>query len=206
MPRSDVPPGPYPAPPGGDPGGYQTSGQPPYAAGPYRPWPYRPPRASFLQRLAALLIDGLVASLGLFVLVIPLVVFGVLLSSTEEQVCRDASTGLASTCTVPTAATVALWLALALAMFAGYLFVIFLVYIRPVARTGQSIGRRLLGIRVVDQDTGQPISLGRAFGRYLFASFVSGILYIGYLWMLWDDNGQTLHDKVVRSVVVPANP
>jgi len=29
-------------------------------------------------------------------------------------------------------------------------------------------------------------------------------LLIGYLWMLWDDEKQTWHDKVVGSVVVPA--
>jgi uncharacterized RDD family membrane protein YckC len=30
--------------------------------------------------------------------------------------------------------------------------------------------------------------------------------YIGYLWMLWDREKQTWHDKVARSVVVPVSP
>ncbi|MDH3682518.1 MAG: RDD family protein, partial [Acidimicrobiia bacterium] len=141
-----------------------------------------------------------------FALIIPLVVIGALLSVTEEQLCTTSTTGLDSTCSVPTGATVALWLLLVFIGFVGYLAIIFLIYIRPVAKTGQSIGRRLVGIRVVDQDTGHLISMGRAFGRYIFASFISGFFYIGYLWMLWDDNAQTLHDKVVRSVVVPAGP
>ncbi|MBV9001651.1 MAG: RDD family protein, partial [Solirubrobacterales bacterium] len=28
-------------------------------------------------------------------------------------------------------------------------------------------------------------------------------IYIGYLWMLWDGERQTWHDKFVHSVVVP---
>jgi uncharacterized RDD family membrane protein YckC len=35
--------------------------------------------------------------------------------------------------------------------------------------------------------------------------FLSGqILGLGYFWMLWDDNDQTWHDKIVKSIVVKA--
>jgi uncharacterized RDD family membrane protein YckC len=37
----------------------------------------------------------------------------------------------------------------------------------------------------------------------LFAQFISGsFCAIGYLWALWDKQRQTLHDKVISSVVV----
>ena len=63
-----------------------------------------------------------------------------------------------------------------------------------------------MSIRVVDlrDGTGAPIGYGRALGRALM-SIVSGVvLLLGYLWMIWDSEKQTWHDKVVGSVVVPA--
>jgi uncharacterized RDD family membrane protein YckC len=69
--------------------------------------------------------------------------------------------------------------------------------------TGQTPGKRTLGIRVVDFETGRSIGYGRAVirsvGRYLSAL----VILIGYLWMLWDREKQTWHDKLAGSVVVP---
>ncbi|MEY2438177.1 MAG: hypothetical protein QOH64_391 [Acidimicrobiaceae bacterium] len=69
--------------------------------------------------------------------------------------------------------------------------------------TGQTIGKRALGLRVVDQDTWQPgIGTGRGVGRY-FARMLSAIpLGLGYFWMLWDKDKQTWHDKLARTRVV----
>lgn len=71
--------------------------------------------------------------------------------------------------------------------------------------TGQTIGKRVCNIRVVDIGTVQPgIGPGRAFLRYLM-SLVSGFaLGIGYLWMLWDPKKQTWHDKIANTYVVKA--
>jgi uncharacterized RDD family membrane protein YckC len=69
--------------------------------------------------------------------------------------------------------------------------------------TGQTVGKKLLGIRVIDYNTGGPLGYGRGFGRYL-ARILSGIpCYLGYFWMLWDREKQTWHDKLAGSVVVP---
>jgi uncharacterized RDD family membrane protein YckC len=70
---------------------------------------------------------------------------------------------------------------------------------------GQTLGKKALNIRVVDFDTGGPIGYGRATVRELVQFFLSGILYLGYLWMLWDREKQTWHDKASRSVVVPVS-
>ena len=71
--------------------------------------------------------------------------------------------------------------------------------------TGQTPGNAALSIRVVDKDGGAPIGFGRAFVRWL-VSIVSGIvLLLGYLWMLWDGEKQTWHDKAANSVVIPTN-
>jgi uncharacterized RDD family membrane protein YckC len=69
--------------------------------------------------------------------------------------------------------------------------------------TGQTPGDAALSIRVVDKDGGGPIGYGRAFVRWL-VSIVSGlVLMLGYLWMLWDGEKQTWHDKAANAVVVP---
>jgi uncharacterized RDD family membrane protein YckC len=69
--------------------------------------------------------------------------------------------------------------------------------------TGQTVGKRLLDIRVVDQNTGGPIGYGRGAIR-LIARYLSQLpCYLGYLWMLWDKEKQTWHDKLSSSVVVP---
>jgi uncharacterized RDD family membrane protein YckC len=70
-------------------------------------------------------------------------------------------------------------------------------------KSGQTLGKRAMGIWVVDADTGEPIGVSRAVGRW-FARIVSSLpIYLGYFWMLWDGNKQTWHDKMVSSVVVP---
>ncbi len=71
--------------------------------------------------------------------------------------------------------------------------------------TGQTLGKKAMGIRVYDFRQGGPIGYGRAFLRLLMR-IVSGIpIYLGYLWMLWDPEKQTWHDKVAGTVVVPAD-
>jgi uncharacterized RDD family membrane protein YckC len=87
-------------------------------------------------------------------------------------------------------------------MAVGFLLVAF-IYVRALGKTGQTWGRKIVGIKVIGQSSGEPIGFGRALGRQLFASFISAqIFYLGYLWMLWDDRNQTWQDKVVNSIVV----
>jgi uncharacterized RDD family membrane protein YckC len=72
--------------------------------------------------------------------------------------------------------------------------------------TGQTLGKRVLGIRVYDFGAGAgAIGYGRGFVRSLM-KYISGIpCGLGYLWMLWDKEKQTWHDKVATTVVVPVS-
>ena len=71
--------------------------------------------------------------------------------------------------------------------------------------TGQTFGKRVMGIRVADKTTGASIGYGRAMVRWI-GRLVSGIaLGLGYLWMLWDDESQTWHDKMAECLVVPVS-
>ena len=68
--------------------------------------------------------------------------------------------------------------------------------------TGQTPGDAALSIRVIDADGGEPIGYGRAFIRWLVSLVSGAVILIGYLWMLWDGEKQTWHDKAARSYVV----
>jgi len=68
-----------------------------------------------------------------------------------------------------------------------------------------TLGKMAMGIIVTDTH-GNPISFGRATGRF-FAKYISTItLLIGYFMMLWDDRKQTLHDKIAGTLVVKKQP
>ena len=68
---------------------------------------------------------------------------------------------------------------------------------------GQTIGQMMMGIRVIDFNTGGPIGYGRAFIRWLVSILSAVAILIGYLWMLWDKEKQCWHDKAANDVVVP---
>jgi uncharacterized RDD family membrane protein YckC len=70
---------------------------------------------------------------------------------------------------------------------------------------GQTLGKRALGIRVIDLKAGGPIGYGRAFVRWI-GRIVSALpLLLGYFWMLWDKEKQTWHDKFANAIVVPTS-
>jgi uncharacterized RDD family membrane protein YckC len=68
---------------------------------------------------------------------------------------------------------------------------------------GQTVGKMALGIRVIDVGSDEPIGHYRAFIRCA-GRILSGTFLLGYLWMLWNEEKQTWHDKMARSVVVSA--
>ena len=70
---------------------------------------------------------------------------------------------------------------------------------------GQTLGKRALGIRVIDLRAGGTIGHGRAVVRYLGRIISTIPLLLGYFWMLWDGERQTWHDKFAGSIVVPVD-
>ena len=172
------------------------------ATAPVPPYPPTPggERAGFGLRLAAFLLDSLLYGLLSLVFVIPGTVLIVLAfrdcttteraDGTTELSCGDGAFD---------------WAALfgGLGLLALGVLVVALLYVSAMGRTGQPWGARIVGVRVVDMRTAEPIGFWRALGRSLFANiFSTAIFYLGYLWMLWDDKQQTWQDKVVNSIVV----
>ena len=76
----------------------------------------------------------------------------------------------------------------------------FLWNTHQMGRKGQSLGGRLLGLKVVNEE-GSPIGFWRAFIRNILAIATSAPLLL-WLWIAWDPNRQALHDKLVRSYVI----
>ncbi len=84
------------------------------------------------------------------------------------------------------------------------LFIGWLIWWFIVAPRGQNPGKAIVGLRVIGTD-GRAVRTGGMFVRGL-AALVAGLipLYLDDLWMLWDRDAQTLHDKLVNTVVVKA--
>jgi len=66
---------------------------------------------------------------------------------------------------------------------------------------GQTVGKRLFGLRVVEL-TGKPLGLMTCFGRY--GGYAAGLATggMGFLQVLWDPNRQAVEDKLAHTVVV----
>jgi uncharacterized RDD family membrane protein YckC len=77
------------------------------------------------------------------------------------------------------------------------------------SRTGQTVGKRVMKIRVERVD-GEPLTVAAALRRWLVQDPVALVVpFFGWLdglWQLWDKPfRQCLHDKVAKTVVVKAN-
>ncbi|MEA2141446.1 MAG: hypothetical protein QOC91_1545, partial [Solirubrobacteraceae bacterium] len=72
-------------------------------------------------------------------------------------------------------------------------------------RRGQTPGMSALGIRVISFDGSGSIGYGRAFIRWIGGYISAIVIFIGFLWMLWDKEKQCWHDKLASDVVVPVS-
>lgn len=140
--------------------------------------------AEWLERVGAAVVDGLIRlAIGLLLIVI------VALAAGGDE---DATT---------IAVLVAMWTILP-----------FYAPILMARWDGQTVGHKATGTRIVNSD-GSRISGGRAVVRevlvkHLLFDLVGGLLTIGiagllnYLWPLWDDKNEALHDKICKTRVV----
>jgi uncharacterized RDD family membrane protein YckC len=69
-------------------------------------------------------------------------------------------------------------------------------------QTGQTIGKGVLNIKLISEETSQPIGPLMAFVRQIVHIVDAIPCYVGYLWPLWDDKRQTFADKIIKTVVI----
>lgn len=201
----NVPPPPGYGMPGGQPGGYgypsAGPGYPPppgypqvpgYPQSPYPPPPA--PYADWLRRVGGFLIDSLIILVPTFAL------FGIATALTVGSLhCTTDPFGRTSCTGNANPAGIVLEI---LAWVVGIGLGLYLAYVEGT--TGQTPGKRVVGIRLVRERDYQVLGFGMAFLRRL-AHFLDSIAcYIGWLWPLWDMKRQTFADKVTNSVVLRA--
>jgi uncharacterized RDD family membrane protein YckC len=168
------PPPPPPPPPSG---GFEQPG--------YGPVSTAPPLASWIQRVGAYLLD--------YLLTLPFSIVGNL-AAPKTATTTDVNGAFSTTQTGGSIAIVAVVSLLSLAVT---------FYNRwYLGGKGQSFGKRVVGLTLIGETTGQPIGTLKAFLRDL-AHFVDSIIcLIGYLFPLWDSKRQTIADKIMSTVVV----
>ena len=131
--------------------------------------------ASFGRRFAALVIDVIV--LTLITVPLTLAVYGA-----EYFTSPDAEGGLGSfliNWVLPAALTIGFWLTLA-----------------------ATPGKLLVGIKVVQAESGEPLTFAQEVLRYVGYAVSALPLLAGYFWMLGNARKQTWHDRLAKSVVV----
>lgn len=70
------------------------------------------------------------------------------------------------------------------------------------SRDGQTVGYKVMRLRVVRASDGGPVSGGQAIGR-LLGYIVSGFLFsLGFIWIAFDEKRQGWHDKLAGTVVI----
>jgi len=146
-----------------------------------------PDYAGFGERLAAILLDGLIVAL---LSVVPASVIGFIvltatypsdqLYATEQQAADAVGVGMG--------AAILVWC------------VIWWGYVWIGTALGGTWGKRLVGLRVVRISDRQPPGFGLALARTLLVWLISYPL--GGLWIIWDGKKQALYDKGPGTVVV----
>jgi uncharacterized RDD family membrane protein YckC len=165
--------------------------------------PYAPPRAVVRDiadpstladpadrgtRLGASMLDGLIFAAMVYV---PILFAAMAGGATAEAIGESGSTAMA-----------AVGLVVAVIGFIGWCWLT-IVYMR---RNGQSIGKKLLGIKVVRTD-GSPVSLGRLIGlRNVVNGLISIVPLYGFVdaLFIFGETRQCLHDRIADTVVLKA--
>lgn len=181
--------------------GYPQQGyQYPPQGGPYNPYaPYGggpgfagppAPLAPWGARVGAALLDALIVGVPLGILFVIILATTVTSSTYDPDSEQYTGGGISG-------AGLAL---LGLIYLVGFGFGLYQLYRQGT--TGQTIGKKIVGIRVIREADGRYTGFGMAFVRNL-AHMVDGLAcYIGFLWPLWDDKKQTFADKMCSTVVV----
>ena len=70
------------------------------------------------------------------------------------------------------------------------------------SKYGTTVGKRIFGLYVVDDQTGQAPAMGKAFLR-LVGYIVNGFtFYIGFLMIAFTDDKRGLHDMIAKTHVI----
>ena len=157
--------------------------------------PLRVEYASWLRRVLGYLVDGLFSLAASIPLVVGYVMLMDELDLRTDPVTGETVAGPNSDVSTATLGILVLGSVLVLG------FTLWNSVFRQ-GRTGYSLGKAAVGIRLVKESTGRPMGAGLCFVRQLAHYVDSLVCYLGWLWPLWDPKRQTLGDKIMGTVVV----
>ena len=68
---------------------------------------------------------------------------------------------------------------------------------------GQSIAKKIFGLRVVSEEDGKPLGAGYMLLReFILKPVINAFFCIGYIWILIDDRNCGLYDKILNALVI----
>jgi len=151
--------------------------------------------ASWGRRVLGYLVDGFVG----LVAAIPLIVGWAMLTEENPLVDSDAYGNQA----LPSE-THASGATIGMLILGAVIFLAFQIYNTVIrqGRTGYTFGKTAVGIRLVNEASGQPTGALMCFVRQIAHYVDSLVCYLGWLWPLWDAKNQTLGDKIMGTVVI----
>jgi uncharacterized RDD family membrane protein YckC len=160
------------------------------------------PLADFGQRLLAYLLDSLIIAA---IMLIPMIVGFVFLFMAFMDNIRNTPPGAP-----PDIGTI---LGIELVFFAVFiplqLLAQYLYQVVYQVRKGQTVGKRVMKIKIVSAVDGSPMDTSAANRRFLVqvgCGLLGPLAYLDGLWQLWDQPyRQCLHDKWPQTVVVKVN-
>ncbi|GAA2400168.1 hypothetical protein Cme02nite_59300 [Catellatospora methionotrophica] len=208
--RGPVPPQGQPGPWAGQPTGWVPPPPPPGARS-FIPVPLAPngqPLARFGDRLLAYLLDGLIVSAIAMIFTVPMVI--VLMFTVVGW--NDPSPGFTDAYGEPDLDAFLRFFStmfvVFVAFFVGNMLVTYLYLVEyQLRRGGETVGKRVLKLRVVKVQPGQALTRGDLTKRWAVERvggvFIPMFSYLDGLWQLWDKPlQQCLHDKAAQTVVV----
>ena len=141
--------------------------------------------AGFGNRLVAQIIDSIIVSFAVSIIAVPIFGFGIFTSAMNGDETAGLFAGLAL-------------LPIMLFAFIGPVVYEVLMLSSPRQAT---IGKMLMKIKVVDEQ-GTRLTLGGAIGRTLIKYLSVNFCFLLWLWPLFNDKEQALHDIVVKDFVI----
>jgi uncharacterized RDD family membrane protein YckC len=148
--------------------------------------------AGFFSRSTAFLLDRLIAFGIAFVIMLVIEYFLRLFRVDQwlESLSQNALTNAV--------------LAILLSTLGIYLLTSILYDISFWLLSGQTPGKRVLGVRVMRTD-GTRLKLGNALRRQI-GYWISAVFFLGFLWILFDNRRQGFHDKLAGTIVTYSWP
>lgn len=152
------------------------------------PIPAETVKAGFWRRLPAFIIDNIILQILTEIIITPLKL-NLDINETSFSSIEDIIQNLDT------------FIIYGLSAIAIYMTISCLYFTLFHGSTGQTIGKKIMGVKVVPVADGM-MTYRKAFVRYIGYGISEIPLFLGFLWIAFDKNKQGWHDKIAGTYVV----